>query len=177
MIKLSMSYEEFIVTLFIGPILIASLLSIVTVTYRLMKRFLSNFSDWNGEFERRMEEVERRKKEEGFMHEWVTIKHPSVGELMVCKETGFSPKLYGFFDVKWVKEYLESSDKASEIIKEREDYFQKRLYEIGQKYGISSPTMKEISDEVLVINKQFTIQKLEGLQEELKSKHTGVQDE
>ena len=169
MIKLSLSLEELLLILFAGPILLVAIFNIVVFAKRNLSSTYSKYKDYFT-FRRKMREVERRKKEEGFIHEWVTIKHPLVGEVMVCKATGFCPKLYGFFDVEWIEKYLSTSDKATSVLKEREAYFDKRLSEIGQEYGLSSTVVEAVADKVLVISKEFTVKKLESLKNELKPK-------
>jgi hypothetical protein len=167
MIKLSISLEELILILFAGPILLVALFNIIIFTKRNLSKTYSKYSDYFA-FKRKMREIDRRKKEEGFIHEWVTIKHPLSGEMLVCKATGFCPKLYGFFEVKWIEEYIKTSEKTGSVLKEREAYFDKRLYEIGQELGLSSTIVEAVADKVLIINKVFTISKLESLKNELK---------
>ena len=169
MIKLSISLEELILILFAGPILLVAIFNIVVFAKRNLSKTYSKYSDYFT-FRKKMKEVDRRKKEEGFIHEWVTIKHPLVGEVMVCKATGFCPKLYGFFEVKWIEEYIKTSEKTGSVLKEREAYFDKRLYEIGQEFGLSSTIVEAVADKVLVISKEFTVKKLESLKNELKPK-------
>jgi hypothetical protein len=169
MIKLSISLEELILILFVGPILLAAIFNIVVFAKRNLTSVYVKYKDYFA-FKKKMKEVERRKKEEGFIHEWVNVKHPSAGDMLVCKATGFCPKLYGFFEVKWVEDYLKKNKKAELVIKEREDYFEKRLYEIGQEFGLSSVVVEAVADKVLIISKEFTLQKLESLKNELKSK-------
>jgi hypothetical protein len=168
MIKLSISYEELIVTLFIGPLLLVSLFNITVFLNRNIRKTFVKYKDYFA-FRKKMKEIERRKKEEGFLHSWATVKHPMVGEVTVCKETGFCPTLYGFFDPKWVVNFLDSEKRTDEVLKEREVYFDKRLFEIGQESGLDFASVRSIADKVLVINKEFTIQKLESLKNELKN--------
>jgi hypothetical protein len=169
MIKLSISLEELILILFAGPILLVAIFNIVVFAKRNLSRVYTKYHN-DFIFRRKMREVDRRKKEEGFIHEWVTIKHPLSGEMLVCKATGFCPKLYGFFEVKWIEEYIRTSEKTGSVLKEREAYFDKRLYEIGQEFGLSSTVVEAVADKVLVISKEFTVKKLESLKNELKPK-------
>lgn len=169
MIKLSISLEELILILFIGPILLVAIFNIIVFAKRNLSGTYSKYRDYFI-FKKKMREVERRKKEEGFIHEWVSIKHPSTGDILVCKATGFCPKLYGFFDVKWVEDHIKNNKKADSVMEEREAYFEKRISEIGQEFGLSSEVVEAVANKVLIISKEFTLQKLESLKNELKSK-------
>jgi hypothetical protein len=167
MIKLS--YEELLLAIFLGPILAVILFNLVVFLIRTVTTIAVKVRDTLA-FEKKMKEVNRRKKEEGFMHEWVTIKNPQLGELMVCKATGFCPKLYGFFEVKWVQEYIETEKKAEQVINERQEHFKKRLEDLSLEFNIGMDRLQSLSEKILTINKDFTIKKLEDLKNEIKPK-------
>ena len=168
MIKLS--YEELLLVVFLGPIIAVVLFNLIVFIIRNVATIFVKIKD-SLVFEKKMKEVNRRKKEEGFMHEWVTVKVPQIGDLMICKATGFCPKFYGFFDVKWVQEYIENEKKTEEVVKERQENFKRKLEEISLEFNISMDQLQALSEKILTINKDFTIKKLEDLKNEIKSKN------
>jgi hypothetical protein len=169
MIKLTLGYEELVVALFIGPILLVAIYNIIVFAKRDGVRIFNKYKDFYI-FKKKMKEVERKKKEEGFLHEWVTVKHPFAGEVTVCKASGFCPSLYGFFEVGWIKRYLEGEKHMESVVNERNAFFDKRLNEISSEYGLKAETIEAIADKVLSISKDFTVSKLGKLQDDLKSK-------
>lgn len=167
MIKIS--YEELLLFVFLAPIAFVFLFNVLVFCMRLAKNTLSSVKDgmlWR----KKMRDIQRRKKEEGFMHQWVNLKVPSIGSIMVCKETGYCPKFDGFFDVKWVASEMEIEKRENEIVKEREDNFKKKMEEISLEFNINADQLQAISDKILSINKDFTIKKLEDLKNEIKKK-------
>lgn len=167
MVELKFSYEEFVVALFIGPIILVVILNVIFFLIVKIKSFYSRYKD-QAIFERKMEELERRKREEGFLHKWVTVKSLAFGELMVCEESGFCPKLYGFFEVEWVKKQIEMENKGQKVEADRKDFFDVRLKELSENYKIDLEDMRSLSEKILNINKEFTLKKLEDLKNELK---------
>ena len=164
MIKLTISFEELLIGLFVGPVLLAAAYNIVVFTYRYSKLIHFKVTEMLS-FKRKYKKLEEDKKA-GFLHSWVTVKHPSVGNITVCKESGFCPTLYGFFDTEWIAKYLKSEKVADSAILERNKFFEDRLSEIKVKYSIAD--INSVADEILNINKQFTIKKLDELQKLLK---------
>lgn len=164
MIKLTISFEELLIGLFVGPILLAAIYNIVVFTYRYSKLIHSKVTETLA-FKRKYSKLEEDKKN-GFLHSWVTVKHPSVGNLTVCRESGFCPTLYGFFDTEWIAKYLKTEKVADSAILERNMFFEDRLSEISLKYGVVN--INPVADEILNINKQFTVKKLAELQTDLK---------
>lgn len=166
---IQVSYEELILVIFLGPILSVLLFNIIVFTLNISLKIFTTIKNHRS-FTRKMREIERRKKEEGFMHQWVTINYPSLGSLMICKETGFCPKLNGFFDVKWVESTIESENKTNSVIKQRQDYFKSRLKELSLEFNMEMSQLENLSEKILSINKDFTIKKLEDLENEIKEK-------
>jgi hypothetical protein len=163
------SYEELLLFVFLGPIFGVAMFNLFVFLIRITTTAFVKIKD-SLSFEKKMKEVNRRKKEEGFIHEWVIIKNPQLGELMVCKATGFCPKLYGFFEIKWIKEYLETEKKAEQIVNERQEHFKKKLEDLSVEFNIEIDRLQNLSEKILKINKDFTIKKLEDLQNEIKPK-------
>lgn len=166
MIKLFISYEEFVLTLILGPILLVVLLNIVVFLKRKVSATYDTYAEYFL-FKKMMKELDRKKREEGFMHEWVTVKSQLMGDIMVCKKSGFCNKPYGFFDVKWIERTLKADKVGDTIRVEKELNFEKRLREIAQESGLEYDATREIAGKILRINKEFTLLKLESLESEL----------
>lgn len=164
MIKLTISFEELLIGLFVGPVLLAAAYNIVVFTYRYSKLIYSKSAEAIA-FKKKYRKLQED-KENGFLHSWVTVKHPSVGNLTVCRESGFCPTLFGFFDVEWIAKHLKSEEVASKAIEERNLFFKNRLDQISRTYSVFD--INSVADEILNINKQFTIKKLSELQADLK---------
>lgn len=88
-------------------------------------------------------------------HSWIDM--AIMGEQThVCQDCNFSPKHDTFVKEYFVKAELE----AIKFKKEMKEYRQKRMDEISEKHDLGHEKLKEISDEVINIEKNFTIKYL-----------------
>jgi hypothetical protein len=161
---IELSYENFIIMVFVGPLFLAILGASIYVAYINTKGIIKRLSH-NKIFKVKMAEVERQKKEEGLVHKWVNI---AVGakEYYVCELTGFCPTLHGFFSVEYIKDIV----KAREIEKEYQEYRKSEIARIGEEIGLGYEAMNDYADKLIGIKTKYYVDKLEQLKTELSSK-------
>ena len=95
-------------------------------------------------------------------HSWMDME--IFGETThVCKDCCFIPK----HDTFVKRHFVDAQIKQNEYLKEAEEYRQKRMTEICEKYDIQEALAQSISDEVISIKKDFVIMKLDQALKEM----------
>lgn len=161
---IQLSYENFFIMVVAGPIFLALFGLALYITYANTKNIIKRFKE-NSTFNKKLRDVERKKKEEGLVHKWMNL---AVGtkEYHVCELTGFCPSLNGFFSVDYIQEILKARKREEEYQEYRKDVITK----IGEDIGLGYEAMNEYADKIVGIKTKYYTEKLEQLKNELSSK-------
>jgi hypothetical protein len=160
---ISFSHSEWFNAIYLGPFLLIILLLVLAIAYKVVGNIV-NFIQQRLEYKKRFREVIEM-KERGEVHEWINMAINLKRNAHVCKKTGYCPDLNGFFDVK----YVQGIAKAQEQAKQLTLYRNRRVADIALKYGMEFDHLLNIMEEVAAIQKEFYVEKLDNLQQELKA--------
>lgn len=160
---ISFSHSEWFNAIYLGPILLIILLLILAIAKKVVGNIV-NFIYDRLEYKKRFRQVVEM-KENGEHHEWITMAINLNKNTHVCKKTGYCPDLNGFFDVKYVQGIAKTQEQVKELIK----YRNRRLADIALKHGMEFEFLLDLMEEVAAVKKEFYVQKLDDLQEELKA--------
>jgi len=161
---IQLSYENFLIMVIAGPVFLALFGLALYISYANIKNIIKRVKSARS-FNKRHKELERKKKEEGFVHKWMNL---AIGtkEYHVCELTGFCPSLNGFFAVEYIQDIL-SARKREEEYKE---YRIKEITKIGEEIGLGYEAMNEYANKLIGIKTKYYTEKLEQLKSELSSK-------
>lgn len=161
---IQLSYENFLIMVIAGPVFLALFGLAIYIAYANIKNIIKQVKS-SRSFSKRFKELERKKKEEGFVHKWTNL---AIGtkEYHVCELTGFCPSLNGFFSVEYIQDIL-SARKREEEYKE---YRIKEITKIGEEIGLGYEAMNEYANKLIGIKTKYYTEKLEQLKSELSSK-------
>lgn len=95
-------------------------------------------------------------------HNWIDMTI-DMEKTHVCQDCSFIPK----HDTFVKRHFVDAQIKQNEYLKEAEEYRQKRMSEICEKYDIQESLAQSISDEVISIKKDFAIMKLDQALKEM----------
>lgn len=143
------------------------LLNNLSKYYKIAKEVVDN----NRQFARKQAAVDEMKSR-GEMHEWATVATPN-GDIMVCKKTGWSPDLKGFVPVEAVTSYLNKI----KVEEEYKEYRNKRVEELAKEIGLSLDKTEEIVEKVFSIKKDFHVDRISKLSNELGKRAEDVRKE
>jgi len=160
---IQLSYENFFIMVVAGPIFLALFGLAIYIAYANTKNIIKQVKSHRG-FNKKLKEVERRKKEEGLVHKWMNL---AIGtkEYHVCELTGFCPSLNGFFSVEDIQDILSARKREEEY----KQYRIKEITKIGDEIGLGYEAMNEYADKIIGIKTKYYTDKLAQLQSELKS--------
>lgn len=96
----------------------------------------------------------------GDMHEWINMTKYYKGEvhdLLVCKKTGWCPKLNGFISLEQVKKELDKIE-----LEQQYQVFRNLNYkQLAEKYNLPIDKLEEISEDIYNVKKQFYLNKID----------------
>jgi hypothetical protein len=154
---------------------ILNLIAIGIVAYatgRLIARYLLPVLDAiymvyknNRKFNKLEKEKERILKENGGVHQWIELKSPSGGKMLVCEKTGWCPSRESFLPAS----AIEALRKTDQLEQEYINYKKQKNAEIEQMYGLKEGDAEEIYNKVSDMRKQYSLQKLSSFLKELKN--------
>lgn len=161
---IELSYENFLIMVIAGPVFLTLFGLAIYIAYANIKNIIKQVKS-SRSFNKRFKELERKKKEEGFVHKWMTL---AIGtkEYHVCEVTGFCPSMHGFFSVKYIQDIL----KARKSEEEYKEYRREVIAKIGEEIGLGYEAMNEYADKIIGIKTKYYTEKLAQLQSELSSK-------
>ena len=128
---------------------------IIVNLYRKISQVAKN----NKQF-KQMQEKARRYKEEGNLHEWVTLPIKSDEghtQASVCRNTGYCPKIEGYISLVQI-EYMIKMKRQGELY---EEFKKQQNKKIASKYGLSEEVINTLSDDIYNIKKEFRIRLME----------------
>lgn len=151
---IQISFTNLLIMLFLGPVFLVLLGLSFYIAQKNVKNIYKMFKNHKS-FKKRMAEVERRKKDEGFTHKWITY---NVGgkELHICQETGYCPTINGFFDVDFVQGIV----KARQMEEEFNLFKQSEIKKMAEELGIGAEYMQELIERGSNIRSKFVMNKL-----------------
>jgi hypothetical protein len=117
----------------------------------------------NRRFSKLEKERERILKENGGVHQWVELKSPSGGKMLVCEKTGWCPSRESFLPAS----AIEALKKTDQLEQEYIDYKKQKNAEIEQMYGLKEGDVEEIFNKVSDMKKQYSLEKLSSFLNEL----------
>ena len=128
--------------------------------YRLIRKNDQQFYNMQKEME--------KMKENGEIHEWVSI-NTGMGDIIVCKKTGWCPSINGFIPKEHIESYQKEQENAKKVEEEYAVYEKNKLFDLNTKYGVNmvNKDMKSMAEDVYAIKRDFYIAKIEEAQKTL----------
>ncbi len=118
----------------------------------------------NRKFKAKMAEMDRMKAA-GEFHEWVDVPS-SQGTMLVCKKTGWAPSLKGFVPLSAINAYLEQLQAE----KDYKEYRAARVQLLAHELQLTVPMMETVVEKVFSMKKDFHVERIAKLQQELAAK-------
>lgn len=136
------------------------LVSNIITNVQKLKVILNN----NKEFQKRQKEVEEMRAK-GEVHDWVTVE-TADGAMLVCKKTGYVPRLKAFVPLEAINSYL--------LKLEREEQYKlfrnARVASLAKELGLNETKMEEVVEKIFAMKKDFTLLQLDKLKQEMQEK-------
>lgn len=146
----------FLISLTLGFIM-RFLVSNVINSAEKFKKVLNN----KKQFQKKQKELEQM-RDRGEQHDWVTIE-AGDGPMLVCKKTGYAPRLKGFVPVEAVNTYLLWAEREEEY----KLFRNARVTSLARELGLSETKMEEVVEKIFAMKKDFTLLQLDKLKQEL----------
>lgn len=166
---ITISASQAIGYIILTPIALVVVLMAATSLIRIYKRYAKS-QEQSKLYKSMMKKVEEMKAK-GDFHEWIPVPFSPTETVYACKSTGYVPSKEGFFPLSHIKDILRQKE-------EKEAYAafkNEKLLEIAKSFGLKMDEMDSIVNEIIAIPQEYAVEKLQVLEDELKTKAAEIE--
>jgi hypothetical protein len=155
--------------LILSPLFLAVILMFLLAVVRLINNFFQ-LQNRNKTFKEMKDNVEKFKAEGNF-HTWINFPINETETVHVCSTTGFAPSKDGFVPLQFIQKFLKEQEEKEAYAKFKSE----KMSTIARNFGLKLDEMEALVNEVVSIPQEYTVGKLQALQDELKVKAKEVE--